>query len=135
MKVKMDKNILHLLFLLEMRNKQVELNMIIKLHWCNIIKMLQFVFNSVVYHMYSLMQEKIILQGLLQCELGNHYTFIIRVIGIGLNLIILSWNTKWITWVSIIPIVTIINGKTGQFWDSPWHQWNFYLVTVNGWWW
>ena len=52
--------------------------------------------------MNSICQDKIIPQGLLQCELSNHHIFSLRVIGIVFNLIIMSWKTKWINRVSSV---------------------------------
>ena len=48
LKVKLDQNILHLLFLLEMKKKQVKFNNILNLQWWNIIKNIQTVVTSVV---------------------------------------------------------------------------------------
>ena len=48
LKFNMNRNILHLLFLLETKKKHMKLNTILNLHWWNIIKTIQIVVASVV---------------------------------------------------------------------------------------
>ena len=44
---------------------------------------------------------------------------------------ILSCHTKWRSWVSSVPMITLRNEK-GPIWHSSWNQWKRYLGTVNG---
>ena len=56
LKVNLDEQILYLLFLLEIRKKQV--NTIFKIHWWNIIRTIQIVVALLVYQLRSMRQEK-----------------------------------------------------------------------------
>ena len=55
------------------------------------------------------------LQGISLCKTRNCYIFGIRVIRIELHFIMLSWNSKCVTWVSRVSIITLINEKQGSF--------------------
>ena len=47
------------------------------------------------------------MQWIFKCLLINHYIASIRVIGIGLHFLIISWKTKWINQVSSVSIITL----------------------------
>ena len=98
-----------------MQNKQVKSNTILKLHWWHIIRMLQILVASLVWHLISLCQEKGTMQRQLQCELRKNYIVNLRVIRIGLHLIMLSCQTKWGIRVRSVFIITLRNVKKVQF--------------------
>ena len=61
----------------------------------------------------------------------NHYIVNLRVIRIGLNLLILSYQTKWRSRVRSVFVITLRNEK-GPILHFLWHQWKSYRGTVNG---